>query len=239
MSVTPSHPSLVKMLEDLRKRITALEQTQNFGVRDGSGVQRVFAGQQFTKSGLIVPGSIAGAAPSTLFNIAAFDTSGNVRAVLGDLVSGDYGLAVTDVNGATTEILPVYSSTEVRTEEFTSSTSYTDLATVGPSVSAVIGASGACHVIANAFISTPVTASSITGGEVGISIDGNAPAPPLDGLLINQISTGTSATGTLINVSGQAYVTGLSAGAHTFKLVYKSSGGSAGFGNRFLQVRPL
>jgi hypothetical protein len=164
-----------------------------------------------------------------------------IRVVIGLLPDGDFGLLVSDALGNATEILPVYQNS-VATNEGTSSTTYADLTTPGPLLTAMIGASGNALLTVNATIGIPgsVVNNTQSGGFVGVSIDGGAPAAPLDQVLyFANTSTGT-ALGQKANQSAQVVVTGLSVGQHTFEMKYEMDGpGTVNFGNRFLQVRPL
>jgi hypothetical protein len=172
-------------------------------------------------------------------NGGVIDNNGVQRIAYGLLSSGDYGFAVTDAPGTTTtEFLPLYEA-NVLTTESTSSTSYTDLATPGPIVTAVIGMSGQALVTVNSYIGVPGGAGVQSAGFAGVSIDGTAPASPLDECLYLSVSA-AAAVGIATNCSCQVVVTGLSPGSHTFEMKYKMAGpGAVNFDERFLQVRPL
>jgi hypothetical protein len=221
MSVTPQPPNLLKTLEEIKQRLKGLEQNQNWGIRDGKGIQRLFAGRQPT---------------SGLYNLAAFDSSGNVRLLIGGLPNGDSGAMVFDpATGASQEIWPAM-TVEIDTLEATSSTSYTDLATVGPTVTAEVYATGNVLVTASSYLSTPGAASSINGSYVGVSVDGGA---AIDLLQLQLSTPAGAAVGAAAQFSRQKEITGLSAGLHTFKLKYKALGGSSSFETRVLTVQPL
>lgn len=166
------------------------------------------------------------------------DAHGITRVKTGLLPGGDYGVAVSDVNGVTTEILPIY-ELNVGAPESTNSTAYTDLATPGPLVTAIVGAGGQVLLTVNSYIGVPGVASAQSGGFVGLSIDGAAPSGSLDELLYFSVSSGTQAVGVAANQSSQIIVT-TGPGSHTFEMKYKTVGGATvTFAERFLQVRPI
>ena len=167
------------------------------------------------------------------------------RVQLGLLNNGDYGLLVTDpVNSVQTEYLPVYQNVVAATEG-TSSASYTDLTTAGPSVTVTIGASGMAQIFIGSYIGVTAVQNAQAGGFVGVATDGVDPVGGigLDELLYFAMSTANvvpSCTGIASSQSGIYVVSGLSPGTHTFKMRYKAAGGgTSNFSSRFIQVRPL
>ena len=168
------------------------------------------------------------------------DEDGNTRVKWGQLPLGDYGISLSDpATGNVTTLLPVYKE-GITTAESTMSTTYTDLATPGPEVTATIGMSGEALVIINSYIGVIGVASAQSGGFVGVSIDGNAPVSPLDEILYFAVSSGSEAIGIAGNQSAMVILTGLSVGQHTFEFKYKALGGNnVTFFNRFLQVAPI
>ena len=123
--------------------------------------------------------------------------------------------------------LTVASSAAVATSQATTSTSYTDLATAGPAVTVVVGASGVAIVTVTSQIST----SSDTGyASVALS-SGNTLAAADDNAFVSKISTGV-AQGTTTTV-----LTGLTPGSTIFTMKYKCAGGvSTSFLNRKIAV---
>ncbi len=241
------------LLKNIQTRLAALETQQQYQIADPSNGQPiitlgVFPGSPITAGYQVLDsdGNVivqTGTNSGGQYGTFIYDTSGNLRAELGLLSNGDFGALVSDPTlGVMSEILPVYESPEVATEQYTTSTTYTDLATAGPSVTATIGALGTALVNVNSYIATPGAASAVNSRCVGVSIDGGAPTGVLDDILIASISTPVgAAVGIAVNQSAQAYISGLSPGQHTFEMKYRSngSGGNCGFASRFLQVRPL
>ena len=158
---------------------------------------------------------------------------------MGQLPLGDYGISLSDpATGNVTTLLPVYKE-GITTAEVDDSTTYTDLATPGPEVTATIGMSGEALVIIS-YIGVIGVASAQSGGFVGVSIDGNAPVSPLDEILYFAVSSGSQAIGIAGNQSAMVILTGLSVGQHTFEFKYKALGGNnVTFFNRFFQVAPI
>lgn len=157
--------------------------------------------------------------------VSVFDASGNLRAQLGELPSGDYGLLVENSDGSNMEVLPVVGN-ETDTAITVTSSSYGQ---TGPSVTVTIGKSGKAKVEASAYIATQ--AANVTGTG-GLFLDGS--------LYLDVINAGDTAGIITTNSSSTRIISGLSAGSHTFDLRYKSSA-SAGvqFAARSLVVTPL
>lgn len=120
---------------------------------------------------------------------------------------------------------------EVVPEETTTSTSYVDLATAGPSVTATIGLSGRAIVLGGAYMTSTVTNQTVVAG---LKVDA---AATFDFAALGNNSSGSIAG----DHSAAVLITGLTAGAHTFKLQYlQSLGGATGrFGSRWIMVLPL
>jgi hypothetical protein len=123
-------------------------------------------------------------------------------------------------------------SVEVLTSEGTTSTSYTSLATPGPTANAVAGISGAIEVTVSANISIGTGAT----GAVGLYVDGS---PYFDGV----VSLGNNSGGSIsVSTAGTITVPNLTAAAsHTFELFYKTDDASveATFSNRVVNVQPV
>jgi hypothetical protein len=123
------------------------------------------------------------------------------------------------------------SGSVVNTAQSTTSNTYTDLATVGPSATVTIGPTGTAIVM--------LTAEAMTtsnGTECYMSFDAG-------GVTANDAQALVSATrnaGDTPNQSAIFWVTGLTQGSNTFTAKYKTTGGvSATFENRNLIVIPI
>ncbi len=119
----------------------------------------------------------------------------------------------------------------VDTVETRNNAAYGDLATVGPSATAVIPPSGAAIVTVTGQIAPPsgcVGYMSFTGGGIA-SADNQA--------LIREAGTSTS-TG-FVQASATFYVTGIAPGTQQFTAKYRSTGGTVTFSNRHIIVTPL
>ena len=109
----------------------------------------------------------------------------------------------------------------------TNSTTYVDLATAGPSTTVTVAASGVVLVA----ISAAIQPTNGNDAFVGFATDGTNPANDAQAM---------SAHSTLSSFGATYRLTGLTAGSHTFKLVYRvSGGGNATFSNRNIIVTPL
>ena len=157
----------------------------------------------------------------------SFTSNGAERVRAGQLVSGDYGLQVIDTTGASQEILPAVEQ-YVATLINVSSTTY--VSDGGPSVSAVVGASGKVKLDATAQI---ISNTASDGAYVGLAIDGT-----INRDLLWCYSAGGQ---TVATCAATVIITGLSAGSHTFEMQYRHSSGTnpADFQQRSLVVTPI
>jgi hypothetical protein len=79
-----------------------------------------------------------------------------------------------------------------------------------------------------------------SAGLLGVSVEGNPPADPLDEALYFAVSSRSEAVGIAGNQSASVIISRLEPGQHTFEMVYKTVGGTTiTFADRFLQVTPL
>jgi len=123
----------------------------------------------------------------------------------------------------------------VATNQTTSSTSYTDLATAGPAVTVTIGSTGKALVTLHSAIAN---ATSNLASFYGFAISGATTVPASDTTAIGFTSAFASngiRTGTII------LVTGLNAGSSTFTAKYRMDPGPgpATFVDRRVSVTPL
>ncbi len=122
----------------------------------------------------------------------------------------------------------------IGTSETTTSATYTDLATVGPTVTVTTGVSAWVYVSAFANNGTDSTSNSwayeISGATSSAANDNHR------GIYVREGSTTGTTGGRLTAVSLR---TGLTAGVNTFTTKYKTSGGTASFQDRAIAVFPL
>lgn len=144
--------------------------------------------------------------------------------------SGDFVLATALAYGLT--------AITIATQQNTAANSWVDLATPGPDVTVTIGTSGRALVIASAFVA-PSNGAGL--GMLGVSIDGAAPSAALQNTTGGAVRADTTLAPGIVPLLD--VVTGLSAGAHDFKMVYQDQGaaGTAGiaYSNRTLVVWPF
>lgn len=117
---------------------------------------------------------------------------------------------------------------DIATAETTTSPTYVDLATPGPSVTVSIGPSGKAMVLTSAL-------ASITGSGTcfaSFNIDGGS-STDADALA----SMVAAASGVVTTRS--TLVTGLTPGLHLFKMRYRRTAGTATFSGRRLIVTPI
>lgn len=129
------------------------------------------------------------------------------------------------------------STAYVGTQETTPSSTYADLPTATDQVTVTIGSSGLALVFINCYQSY----TTLNNGQTSVSfaVSGAtsiAAGPPYESSQQNANSGGIITTGAL---AGAFIVSNLNAGANTFKLKYKTSGGTANFIGRSISVTPL
>lgn len=123
-------------------------------------------------------------------------------------------------------------SANILTVETTTSTTYTDLATVGPAVTLTTGANAL--VIVTASLSNSGSAVS-NFNLMGYAVSGASTVAATD-------NTALSATSNPANSETQmsmATVVGLTAGSNTFTAKYKVGAGTGSFSRRVITVIPL
>lgn len=142
-------------------------------------------------------------------------------------------------------------SATVATEEGTASTSWGDLATVGPSVTVNIGSSARCLVIMSCqtiCAGTAVAPNGYIGGYMSFSVQGSANTGVLAGSIIShRVFSPPGAAQTMgfrTSISGSKLVdssNGLSPGLNTFSCKYMVGAGSptVGYADRTITVIPL
>jgi hypothetical protein len=118
----------------------------------------------------------------------------------------------------------------VATSETTASTTYTDLATVGPTQTVTIPASGKALVIVTALESTS-NQSGIVFTSFAVSGASTVAATDARALEVQ----GNNA----VRASATSVVTGLTPGANTFTAKYRTTAGTATFAARDIVVIPL
>jgi hypothetical protein len=118
----------------------------------------------------------------------------------------------------------------VSASESTSSTSYTNLATIGPTVTVTVPASGRVLVIVTAQI------NGSTGNAAGFM------SVFIDGAVTLGVADATSlrvAGNNAVRASATSLITGLTPGTHTFTAAYRLAGtGTATFAERNIVVIP-
>lgn len=127
----------------------------------------------------------------------------------------------------------IFAST-ILTGETCSSTTYTDLATVGPQVVVPVGPSGRILIVASAQIQWTTTAAANTNndGRFDVEFAGantrspNEASDPLVGVVKDQIiigGGGTNSTARITTVTAQAVFAGLNTGNTTITMKYRDS----------------
>jgi hypothetical protein len=117
----------------------------------------------------------------------------------------------------------------VATSQTSSSGSYTNLATTGPTVTVNVSAAGTAVITVTAFEDAAAGGDSCYMSFASTS--GPTSVAASDSQAVMETGGGQQASATYV-------VTGLSAGSYTFTARYRSSGGTCHFSNRGLIVTP-
>lgn len=123
----------------------------------------------------------------------------------------------------------------IATSQTTTSTSYTDLATVGPTVTVVVPASGKVFVSYSAFIAMSVAAIR---GNMALALSGANTVAAGSATGDNKIEIRPVGTNAESQVS-VGILTGLTPGSTTFTLKYQVQSGTGTFSLRSLTVIPV
>lgn len=128
----------------------------------------------------------------------------------------------------------------INTQESTASTTYGDLATVGPQVTVTIGRSGKCLVIINSQMGY-ATATDTGGCKASFVASGANTLTTSGQRSINMgLKTGAPSTYRVDQFGATFYLDGLNPGATTFTMKYGAqNGATADFSDRVLVVMPL
>lgn len=119
----------------------------------------------------------------------------------------------------------------VATAQTSTSTTYTDLATVGPSFAATTGTQAFVTIncrLHNGTANLLTLAGFAVSGATTVAASDNTAIHQQDGSINNRVRAGV-----------RTLVTGLTAGSNTFTMKYRVSGGTGTFGEREIIVEPL
>lgn len=172
-------------------------------------------------------------------------TDAGVRvARMGELASGAEGIEVISDTGDLVRVDTLAFGTRaasVATQEGTSSSSYVNLATVGPFVTVPIGNSGRCVVILSSRINGPGT--SVTNATVGFDIAGPsgyfAGANIFNSLWV-AFADAAGNLGVNVSLSKAVLVTGLpNPGNYTVQMKYAANGTTHNFQDRHIVAIPF
>lgn len=221
--------TLQSRIEALEKRLFQMEQARRLesssiqngsqAVYDDAGVIRVRFGKQTDDS----------------YGAWFFDPAdGSVRVRVGELGDGSFGIGILDGT------VPQWQGDEVSATQTTTSTSFTDLATVGPQiVNVYIGSTRRCLVLVKADALNNATSDY---AHMKYQVSGASSIGPVSGVSGGFVQNG-SANITRVSVAGFDVLTaadGLNQGLNTFTAKYRSGvGGVAEFGSRKLIVLPF
>lgn len=201
---------------------------QNSSYAAGTGL--TLSGTTFAADQTVLQHRVGGCPTGT--SLQAVDGAGNPTCVSTQpRVTGTcaIGAAITAIaaDGTVTCGTPAKAA-RIATSQATGSTTYADLGTAGPSVTATVPASGNVLVTVTALI----TLNGSTSGAMGFTAGGTA-ATDTQALIA---TSGLQSSATYL-------VTGLTAGNQTFTAKYKRVGGGGGstatFANRHIVVTPL
>lgn len=216
-------PDLVQKVIDLERRIQQLERLPQ-------------AGQTAVNQGTFI----------------ATDASGNPRLNVGLLSDGSYGMEVKETNQNTFHQVPYLFADSVATAETTTSGTYVDLTTVGPTVTVPVRSSGRLLIMLSSQVNWNQVTQATSGGQGGtlsVAMSGanTMTAAAASAQLIPahywNWSTGGAlfAEGTLSqSATAFAVFSGLTPGLTTIQAKYQSTAGTTiSFRNRNIAVFAL
>jgi hypothetical protein len=205
------------MMMNLQQRLLALETntTLNNSAIDGGALSVYNAAGEL----VLEIGNIGG---SGEYGIVTYDASGHPRVIVGQLPDGTYGLAVgsnvasggnyVDIN------VPVVSA--ISGLLTTTSTSFTTL-TGSPTLGVTVGGSGKLLVTITGTIGVNNATSTPSQGLAYVYVDGVVTTAGLAASLT--VTSGTG--GVQMTGATSSLLTGLSQGAHTLSIEYRSANG--------------
>lgn len=120
----------------------------------------------------------------------------------------------------------------VDTDETTTSTSYTDLATPGPAVTVTVGTNGIVLVLISTLLRNNTSGSA---SSMSFVMSGANTLAVSDSNAILAVTTSNYS----YRMSAHTFLTGLNAGSTTFTCKYKVDGNSGGWSRRNITVIPL
>jgi hypothetical protein len=167
-------------------------------------------------------------------------TGGTVTGIT-DVAVADGGTGASTAQNARNNLgVSSWGNAQVLTVETTTSATFTDLTTAGPSVTITVPASGTVLVWQSSFLKND-TASD--GAKVGLDISGASTVSAstnetnFGGL---SLTNNANSAGLSVECSKMFVVTGLTAGSTTFKMQYRRTvGGTATFADRVIVVQTL
>lgn len=218
-----SQPDLARKVQDIQDQINALS-------------IRIGIVKSYTAGAIIVQISGSQVLVNATYLSSYFPNIGDNVAVLKYdtqwIVLGGFGQTQS-------RLVPV--SASVSTIESTSSVTYTDLATIGPAVSCIVGASGSALVQVTAEMHV---AGAVPGGLGAFASylitqsDGtNVVTSPADNDSVWVESTDT-ANNTVVRATATSFRTGILPGLTTFTMKYRSLGSTVTFAARNIVVTP-
>jgi hypothetical protein len=151
------------------------------------------------------------------------------------LVTGSNG-SVTVSASSLASISTYTSASSVATSESTTSSTYVDLATVGPTVTMTTGTSVVCHMFANVAATTGLGGAAISVAVSGATTVAASDSPGANG---GGWATVSAAANINYSMAGAVIFTGLTPGVNTFTLKYRVNAITGAFRNRRLVVQRL
>jgi hypothetical protein len=194
-------------------------------VKDGAAAIRTLGSSVDTTTKALNPSTTLG---DIEYRSATADT--NTRLAIGsngDILTVSSGVPAWVAAGSS---VPANDGAIVNTQQSTTSTSYTDLATAGPAVTVTTGTRALVIVTAQITSSTANSANIMS-----FAVSGATTIAAADAVGVAQLYGPASTVDTYPRMSAASYVT-LTAGSNTFTAKYATSTGTAFFRNRQIFV---
>jgi hypothetical protein len=223
-----SQDDLISMIQSIQSRLNRIENSSQLGnVSIQAGALQII-----DPLGRLV--AALGYQPDGSIGLGIYNPVTGIRQMALGQTPGEpslYALSVLNAAGVLQQVAGVVTDTVAGLLTMSSPpTGYVDLG--GPFVTATVGPSG--QALCSIFAFTDIGIASSCTAAVGI--DGSL-SPPTSSPYIQSLGVGGGGNG--LSLASSSTITGLSAGVHTFRMLYTASGNSPSWNDSTLIIQAL